>query len=179
MTTNTPNKPPVPSICILGLGQMGLVCANALDSSIAAQPSIRLWGHSEDEAGTLAQTRSSPRLPDYHLPARIRVALSDAEALKDADIIVNAIPVQFMRSTWERLKPLVPAHAAVISVAKGIENTTLLRPTQIISDVLGDNPDAKPRPIGCMSGPAIATELAKGLPATMAAASDHPGFAET
>lgn len=179
MTTNPPPQASVPTICILGLGQMGLVCANALDSAEGAPPNIRLWGHSEDEAGTLAQSRTSSRLPEYQLPTRIRVALSDREALKDADIIVNAIPVQFMRSSWERLRDLVPAHAAVISVAKGIENGTLLRPTQIISDVLADDPDAKPRAIGCMSGPAIATELAKGLPATMAAASDHPGFAQT
>jgi glycerol-3-phosphate dehydrogenase (NAD(P)+) len=66
----------------------------------------------------------------------------------------------------------------VISVAKGIENETLLRPTQIIADVLADDPDGKPRALGCMSGPAIASELAQCLPATMAAASDHPGFAE-
>lgn len=174
-----------PRVTVLGLGQMGLVCAAALTipdpqgAGESPRARVRMWGHDEDENGGLAQTRRSDRLPGFMLPESVRIALSDHEALEDADIIVCAIPVQFIRSAWERLKPHVPANAAVISVAKGIENGTLLRPTQIIADVLGDNPDAKPRAMGCMSGPAIATELAQCLPATMAAASDHPGFAET
>ncbi len=177
MEHNRPDSQKIPTVCILGLGQMGLVCASALDSA-PTMSNIRMWGHDEHEAGSLSQTRSAARLPDFRLPDPIRVALSDAEALEGADIIVNAIPVQFIRSVFERLRPTIGANAAVISVAKGIENTTLLRPTQIIADVLADNPDAKPRSLGCMSGPAIASELARNLPATMAAASDHPGFAE-
>jgi len=175
----------IPRVCILGIGQMGLVCASALTSpdphgvGHAPRAEVMMWGHDEDENGVLAQTRGSERLPGFKLPSSVRIALSDREALEGADIIVNAIPVQFIRPAWVRLKDLVPSNAAVISVAKGIENGTLLRPTQIIADVLQDDPDAKPRPLGCMSGPAIATELAICLPATMAAASDHPGFAET
>ncbi|MDF1808942.1 MAG: NAD(P)-dependent glycerol-3-phosphate dehydrogenase [Phycisphaerales bacterium] len=175
----------VPKVCILGIGQMGLVCAGALTSpdphgvGNAPRAHVVMWGYDSEENGVIAQTRKTDRLPGFELPASVRIALSDQEALADADIIVNAIPVQFIRSTWERLKEHVPNHANVISVAKGIENSTLLRPTQIIADVLKDDPDGKPRAMGCMSGPAIATELAACLPATMAAASDHPGFAQT
>ncbi len=205
MPTPPPNKsnqnPNVPRVCVLGIGQMGLVCAGALtmpdpqgagkdpnvqvDGQAETQTEaqirahVTMWGYDDNENGILAQTRKSDRLPGFELPQSVRIALSDAEALKDVDIIVNAIPVQFIRSVWERLAECVPAHAAVISVAKGIENDTLMRPTQIIADVLQDDPDSKPRPLGCMSGPAIATELAMCLPATMAAASDHPGFSET
>ncbi len=174
----------VPRVTILGIGQMGLVCAGALSipdpHGAGAMPRARvtMWGHDEDENGVLAQTRKSERLAGFVLADSVRVALSDAEALRDADVIECAIPVQFIRGAWERLRAHVPPHASVISVAKGIENETLLRPTQIIADVLGDDPDGKPRALGCMSGPAIATELAQCLPATMAAASDHPGFAE-
>lgn len=178
-------------ITILGLGQMGLVCSTMLhDAAKAAaagspsggQPSpveIILWGHSEEEAGALAQTRTSARLPGFELPDAVRVARSDADALIGASLIVSAIPVQFMRSAWERLRPYVgpPEATAVVSVAKGVENNTLLRPTQIIAQVLADDPDARPRPIGVLSGPTIAAELARCLPATMVAASDHPGFA--
>ncbi len=174
-----------PKVCIMGVGQMGLVCAGALTNpdpghtSESPRADVIMWGHDENENGILAQTRKTDRLPGFELPSSVRVGITDAEAFQDADIIVNAIPVQFIRGAWERIREHVPSGAAVISVAKGIENHTLLRPTQIISDVLGDNPDAKPRPMGCMSGPAIATELAICLPATMSAASDHPGFAQT
>ena len=174
----------LPRVTVLGIGQMGLVCAAALSipdpqgAGAAPRAKVTMWGHDEDENGRVAQTRKSDRLPGFVLPDSVRIALNDREALSDAEYIVCAIPVQFIRSAWERLKPFVPPTARVISVAKGVENNTLLRPTQIISDVLGDDPDGKPRALGCMSGPAIASELAQCLPATMAAASDHPGFAE-
>jgi glycerol-3-phosphate dehydrogenase (NAD(P)+) len=179
---STPTNPATPTVTILGVGQMGLVCAAALSQPDPAtgkpRARILMWGHDETERGNLAQTRKSPRLPGFELPDAVRVAITDAEALKGADVIVTAIPVQFMREAWTRLKRHVPAHATVISVAKGIETGTLRRPTQIVAEVLADNPDARPRPLGCLSGPTIATELARCLPATMVAASDHPGFAE-
>jgi glycerol-3-phosphate dehydrogenase (NAD(P)+) len=162
---------------------MGLCCAALLTTPDPARPDaptprVRLWGHDADEIGRLAQTRQSPRLPGLSLADSVRVCLSDADALDGADLIVSAIPVQFMRSAWARLRGLVPAAAGVLSVAKGVETTTLLRPTQIVADVLADDPDRAARPLACLSGPTIATELARGMPATMVCASDDAGFAE-
>lgn len=194
---------PPPTVCILGLGQMGLVCAPLLlgvnpsspsettgpvppasdpsggGGSLASSlpPTVRMWGHSLDEAGALAQTRRSRRLEGFELPESVKVCFADADALAGAEVIVSAIPVQFIREAWTRLRPFVPPGAGVVSVAKGLENETLLRPTQIIADVLEDDPDARPRPMAVLSGPTIAAELARGLPATMIAASDDPVFA--
>jgi glycerol-3-phosphate dehydrogenase (NAD(P)+) len=182
--------PQPPTVCILGLGQMGLVCAPLLlgaDPALGAcgnggaggaSPMVRMWGHSLDEAGALAQTRRSHRLPGFELPEAVKVCFHDEDALAGAGLIVSAIPVQFTREAWTRLRAHVPAGAGVVSVAKGIENQTLLRPTQIIAEVLGDDPDGRPRPMAVLSGPTIAAELARGLPATMIAASDDPVFAE-
>lgn len=166
-------------VCILGVGQMGLVAAALLcppDGEARPRLEVVLWSHSEDESGPLKQTKTSSRLPGFALPPEARVAMTDAEALEGADLIVTAIPVQFIRSVWVRLKDIVPAGASVVSVSKGIENDTLLRPTQIVADVLKDDPDAAPRPIGVLSGPTIAAELARGLPATMVASSEIGGF---
>ena len=180
-----PKPKQTPTVCILGLGQMGLVCAPllvgtdpALGATTQGAPAVRMWGHSLDEAGALAQTRRSHRLKGFELPAAVRVCFTDTDALEGADLIVSAVPVQFIRETWTRLKANVSTNSGVVSVAKGIENETLLRPTQIIADVLADDPDAKPRPMAVLSGPTIAAELARGLPATMIAASDDPAFAE-
>ena len=112
------------------------------------------------------------------LPESVRVSMSDAEAVGDADMILVAIPVQFIRGALERLRRHVGRQTAFVSVAKGIENQTLLRPTQIIAEVLRDDPDQRPRKIGVLSGPTIAAELARCLPATMIAASDHPMFSD-
>lgn len=170
-----------PTVCILGIGQMGLVCAAMLagqDAGARVRPSVRMWGHNMDEAGALAQTRQSPRLQGFLLPDEVKISIQDADALAGASIIVSAIPAQFIREAWTRLRPHVPKGAGVVSVAKGIENDTLLRPTQIIADVLSDDPDTRPRPFGVLSGPTIAAELARGLPATMIAASDDAAFAD-
>ncbi|MBK7406288.1 MAG: NAD(P)-dependent glycerol-3-phosphate dehydrogenase [Phycisphaerales bacterium] len=175
-----PQHPPI--VCILGLGQMGLVCASLLAGPDASKrgptPLVRMWGHNLDEAGALAQTRRSHRLQGFVLPGSVKVCFDDAEALDGAELIVSAIPVQFTRDSWKRLRPHVPVGAGVVSVAKGIENDTLLRPTQIVADALRDDPDSRPRPLAVLSGPTIAAELSRGLPATMIAAGDEPVFAE-
>jgi glycerol-3-phosphate dehydrogenase (NAD(P)+) len=154
---------------------MGMVCASIL--SAAQGVDVVLWGHNAEEAGALAQTRRSPRLPGFELPATVRVALSDEDALSAAGLIVSAVPVQYSRAVWGRLRPSVGKAAGVVSVAKGIENVTLLRPTQVIAEALRDDPDGAPRRIGALSGPTIAAELARCLPATMIAASDDADFA--
>lgn len=178
---NPPSPADLPKVCVLGIGQMGLVCAAMLADPDDLRARVVCWGHDEDETGVLAQTRRSERLPELVLDDSIRVALSDAGALEEADLIVSAVPAQFIRQTWTRLRPHVPPGAGVISVSKGVENDTLLRPTQIIADVMqgpgGDDPDGPPRPLACLSGPTIATELVRRLPATMTAASDDPDFA--
>ena len=207
-TRRKEEHPGRPKVCVLGLGQMGLVCAGVLagpgdDSEVgppklpkskgakgsvtpAAGPgrpvNVTMWGRAADEGGVLAQTRQSPRLPGFLLPESVRIALKPAEALKGADVIVSAIPVQYIRGVWGRMAKHVPAGAGVVSVAKGIENVTLLRPTQVIADVLrktgADDPDQPARPLACLSGPTIAPELARCMPAAMIAASDDADFAK-
>jgi len=167
-------------VAILGAGQMGLVCSNLLltdDGGHRPPQRVMLWCHSPEEIAELTQTRRSGRLPGFQMPPPAQVASGDADAMRDATLIVSAVPVQHLRAVWTRVRPLVRPDAAVVSVSKGIENESLLRPTQVIADVLADDPDAPPRPIGVLSGPTIAAELARCLPATIVAASDHPGFA--
>lgn len=169
-------------VAILGIGQMGLVCAGVLATKLgggkAAVADIVMWGHSTDEAGALLQARKSDRLPMFTLPDAVRVTPDLKKAVTDADIIVSAVPVQFTRDVWKKVRGKVNPRAGVVSVSKGIETETMLRPTQLIAEALGDDPDSKPRPIGVLSGPTIATELARGLPATMIVASDDPEFSK-
>ncbi len=155
-------------VAIVGDGQMGLVLADALAERGVA---VRLWGPFPDEVVALAETRGSPRLPGFRLPDAVEVTADDAAALAGCGMIVNAIPTQFIRSVWRRLGPGVPAGAPFVCVSKGIENDTLLRPTQVIADVLGEPHDSADRPMCALSGPTIAAELAARKPATMVAAS--------
>ncbi len=189
-------------IAVLGDGQMGLFCAATLaggssagvagsgsvgsgavgrcagsGSGRAPAARVTLWGHDPRAMGALAQTRLSPRLVGYRIPEVVRITGDDMEALETADLIVSAVPVQFLRHVWIRVRDHVPGDAAVVSVAKGIENGSLMRPTQVIADVLSDDPDRPARPMAVLSGPTIAAELARCLPATMIAASDDAELA--
>jgi glycerol-3-phosphate dehydrogenase (NAD(P)+) len=148
---------------------MGIVCGSVLAGSDAGPrpPFVTMWGHDPDEAGRLAQARRSPLLPQARLPAPVRGARAHAEA-RAAAPLVSAIPVQYCRQAWQRLARFVPPAVPVLSVAKGIEVRTLLRPTQVILEALADH---RPGPVGVLSGPTIAAELARCLPATMVSAS--------
>jgi glycerol-3-phosphate dehydrogenase (NAD(P)+) len=97
-------------------------------------------------------------------------------------MVLCATPTQYIRSVWERLKPYLPENLPIVSVAKGIEMESLLRPTQVIADVLGGKHsiDSGPTcawPICVLSGPNIAGEIARYLPATAVAASEDESLA--
>lgn len=174
---------PVERITVLGDGQMGLVCAallaeqpaSAFPGNPSSPPVITLWGHHAREVGSLARTRQSSRLSSFTLPESVRVVPDDLEALRNVDLIIAAVPSQHARNVFRRLVDYVPGDAGVVSVAKGIEKDTLLRPSEVILDAL-ENPD---RPVASLSGPTIAAELARCMPATMVAASENEKFGET
>lgn len=163
------------TISILGDGQMGLVLAGALAERGL---DVRLWGPFPEEAAELARTRLSDRLPGFVLHAEVAVTSDDMTVADGADLIINAIPAQYTRRVWQRLRPYVESLTPVVSVTKGIENETLLRPTQVIAEATGDDPKHPRRPMCVFSGPTIAAELAKQLPATMVAASSDDALAQ-
>lgn len=161
-------------ITIIGNGSMATVCALLLESRGAK---VTIWGATADHMADLIQTRENTRyLPGYRIPESIRITADDASAMTDADLILTAIPTQYIRKIWNRLAPHTPPGVPIASVAKGIETDTILRPTQIIADVLAtggkDDPDKPARPLAAISGPSVADELARCLPATVCVASD-------
>jgi glycerol-3-phosphate dehydrogenase (NAD(P)+) len=159
------------NISIIGDGAMGTVLAGLLcEKKIPA----RMWGY---DARQLKQIESAGEnkkfLPGYKLPATLVFEPNDNRIMKEADLIVSAVPCQFMRGIWTRLKDYVPKAVPIVSVTKGIENDTLLRPTQILADVLG--PAVA---YAVLSGPTITDELARRLPATAAVACDDEELAK-
>lgn len=157
------------TVAIIGDGAMGTVCSILL---AANGHTVRLWGRSPDYVDVLRQTRQNPRyLPEVRIPDDVLITPDASQAFAGADLIVSAVPCQYVRGVWASLKPTVPPHVPLCSVAKGIETDTLLRPTQIIHDVLGE------RPLAVLTGPNIARELARRLPAGAVAASTSPDLA--
>ena len=161
-------------VTILGDGAMATVCSIILTQG---GHGVTIWGALEQNIERLQQNREQPRLlPGARIPPTVQITASDHECFHDTTMILSAIPTQYMRSVWTRLKPRVPKDVPIVSVSKGIENDTLLRPTQIIADILGwaDAKNPLPQstlPLAALSGPNVAAELAKYLPATAVVAS--------
>lgn len=160
-------------ITILGDGAMATVCSILLTQN---GHGVTMWGAFEQSIERLIQNRENQRLlPGVSIPASARLTANDSDCFDGCTMILSAIPTQYMRSVWERLKARVPKDVPIVSVAKGIENRSLLRPTQIITDVLGGKKAINTGPVCdwpliALSGPNIAAELAKYLPATAVAA---------
>jgi len=153
---------------------MGTVCSLMLAENGLG---VRLWSAFPEAAEELARTRENRRfLPGHLLPAEIEVTGDESSALEGAQLAISAVPTQFMRTVWQRLRPYCPANLPICSAAKGIENHTLYRPTQILRDVLDGQADSD-RLVAALSGPSIAPEVARGLPATVTAASEELDFA--
>lgn len=165
----------VDTIAIIGDGAMATVCAGILAGKGLA---VRLWSAFERNAEQMRRTGRNERfLPGSQLPPGLKITTDPAEAFVDAVMAVSAVPSQYTRVVWERLKPHCPAGLPVCSVTKGIENETLLRPSQILADVLAGSPDEH-WPVAVLSGPSIAAELIKNLPATVVSASADADLAQ-
>jgi glycerol-3-phosphate dehydrogenase (NAD(P)+) len=161
-------------VSIIGDGGMGTLCAIMLAENGVA---VRLWSAFPQAAEDLARTRENRRfLPGAVLPPDVEVTGRDEDALAGANLAVSAVPAQFTRRVWERLRPHCPTSPLpIVSVTKGIEEGTLLRPTQILADVLDGG--APKRPLAALSGPSIAPEVVRKLPATVAVASRDDALA--
>lgn len=162
-------------ITIIGDGSMATVCALLLESR-GVQTVV--WGNSPNHVADLIQTRENQRyLPGYRIPETIRFTSDPADALAEPTLILSATPTQYLRKVWHRMAEHVPAGVPVVSVSKGIENETLLSPTQVIAQVLREcGRDTGDHCLAALSGPSVADELARCLPATVCAASEDESF---
>jgi len=160
------------NISIIGDGAMGSICAMLLCEKGL---NVRMWGYDEKQLAEIKEKRENFRfLPGYKLPDSLVFEPQDCEILKNAEMIISAVPCQYMRPVWQRLKKYVNMSVPIVSVTKGIENDTLLTPSQTIKSILGEKIK-----IVALSGPTIADEIAKKLPATATAASKDERLAGT
>lgn len=156
-------------VAVIGDGGWGTALALLLAGK---GRTVRLWGAFPDYVDEMRRRRENVRfLPGIPLLEAVELADDLAAAVAGAELIVAAVPTQFLRGVLRRLLPLAPRGVPVVSVAKGIENRTLLRPTQVIASVLGRVP------LAALSGPSHAEEVARGLPATVTVASRSPELA--
>ncbi|MGB7158558.1 MAG: NAD(P)H-dependent glycerol-3-phosphate dehydrogenase [Tepidisphaeraceae bacterium] len=121
-------------VTILGDGAMATVCSILLTQG---GHEVTMWGAFEESIDRLVQDREQRRLlPGVKVPEKVRLTANDNDCFANATMVLSAVPTQYMRGVWKRLARHLPNDLPIVSVAKGIENTSLLRPTQVIGDVL-------------------------------------------
>jgi glycerol-3-phosphate dehydrogenase (NAD(P)+) len=129
-----------------------------------------LWCRRAELAKAINEEHRNPDyLPDVGLPAGLRATPSLAEAVGSADVLVMGVPSHGMRATLVEMAPFVRPWVPVVSLAKGLEQGTHLRMTEVISEVLPGHPT------GVLTGPNLAREIVAGqaAAAVVAFSDDH------
>jgi glycerol-3-phosphate dehydrogenase (NAD(P)+) len=158
-------------IAILGAGAWGTALALSLARRSGHQ--LCLWSHSTPLAEQLADAGENVLyLPGFTLPADIDITSDLPRAIFEADILVCVTPSQHLRSVITHIAPLLARNQIVLSASKGIEETTFLRMSQVVSAVTAN-------PFAVLSGPSFAQEVAAGMPTAVVAASADPLTAQT
>lgn len=153
---------------VIGAGAWGT--AFAVHLARLGRPVALVPRRPEQAAALVAERENADYLPGVTLPPGVRITADLAAAVAEADVVLLACPSQALRETCARLKAALPGPARlriVISLAKGLELGTHLRPAQVMAAVLPG------QLVGSLTGPTNAGEVARGLPAAMVLAADR------
>lgn len=151
-------------IAVLGAGSFGtclaLLCARNHD--------VTIWAHDPGLAESINRDRKNPRyLSDLEIPSTARATSDLSEALRDRELVICAIPSQFVRDVMTRANRELGDTSILISTVKGIENGTCMLMDEVFRDVL--DPVHHPR-LTFLSGPSFAREVADGQPTAVTVA---------
>jgi glycerol-3-phosphate dehydrogenase (NAD(P)+) len=156
----------VRTLAILGGGSWGTALAIVLAARFER---VHVWVYEPELAQRMAASRENDiYLPGFQLSTNIEITASLAEAVSGAQIVLSAIPSQFLRAAWEEALPALRPEMLFVSATKGIEIDTLFSPSKIITEVLSKA--FVPR-IGVLSGPSFAREVASLYPTAIVIAS--------
>ena len=127
---------------------------------------MKLWDGDRKLLGTLRRKGINEQyLPDVSMPDEVGIVDTSLEALEGAEMIVVAVPSHAVREVVSHLAGLA-GDALVLSAAKGLEEKTLMRMSQVIEEVLGDGSR-----IVVLSGPSHAEEVSRHIPTAVAVSS--------
>ena len=105
-------------ITILGDGAMATVCSILFTQK---GHDVAMWGPIEQSIESLMQDRENRRfLPGVRVPQTVRLTSIEKDCFAGCTLVLSAIPTQYIRSVWGRLRPYLPAGVPIVSVAKGV-----------------------------------------------------------
>ena len=161
-------------VAVIGAGSWGTTLA-----LVAARNGHRvaLWARTASIAHGIQATRHNPlHLSDFELPDPVEPTTSMREALAEAEFAFVVVPSHVMRNTVGQMREHLSAETILISAAKGIENGTLMRMSEVIAEEIGQR--FTPLCVA-LSGPSFAREVAKGDPTAIVAGSSDPRWSKS
>ena len=155
---------------IIGAGSWGTALALVLYNN---GNEVTVWSIVESEINMLKDTHEhKDKLPGVILPNDMKFTTDLKEAVEGMDMLVLAVPSVFTRSTSKMLKEYVVDNQLIVSVAKGIEESTLMPLSDIIEEEI---PQCR---VAVLCGPSHAEEVGRGIPTTCVAGARDRATAE-
>lgn len=149
---------------VLGAGSWGTALAVHLGG---LGHRVALWGRDDSLIGKLRERRvNDTYLPEVILPASVDPMSSVGDALSHASHVIVAVPSHGLRDVLRNAKQHLQPNAVMVSATKGIEEDSLLRMSEVITEETGGR-----HPVVVLSGPSFAAEVARQLPTALVAAS--------
>jgi glycerol-3-phosphate dehydrogenase (NAD(P)+) len=160
-------------IAVVGAGSWGTALAMVL--ARRGGHNVTMWSHTQRVAEAIQQTHENRfYLPGLSIPETVRATTDLKEAVGEAEILIVAVPSQHLRSVCVAMSPLLTRNQVIVNAAKGIEDGTCLRMTQVIAEVLAQ--ENLHLPCGVLSGPSFAQEVGSGSPTAITIASCDPAI---
>ncbi len=153
-------------IAVLGAGSWGTTLAVLLSEN---KHDVSLWTYRPEQAALILETRENPAfLPGINIPKQISILTDIQEAAYKKDIIVSAVPSQFLRSVIQQIAHHELSQTIIVNVAKGIENHSLMTMSEVMLDVFEHE---KKGNLAILSGPSHAEEVIQRMPTAVVSAS--------
>ena len=144
-------------VAVIGAGAWGTALACSANT---AGNQTTLWARRSDHAEAMHSSRKNPSyLPDIALPEGLHITHDMQQAVQGADLILVVVPSVYLRATCIQLAGHIAPNTPVLICAKGVEDKT----HKLMSTIAGE--EITTCPIGVLSGPNFAREIACGLPA--------------
>jgi glycerol-3-phosphate dehydrogenase (NAD(P)+) len=158
-------------IAIIGAGAWGTGLSIVLGRKGSHR--VRLWAHEKEVCESVSRLHVNEQfLPGQRIPHSVTASNDLAATLAGAEVIVSVMPSQHCRALFEQVRPHIGPETMIVSATKGLEENSLLRMSEVITQALG----GKAR-IGALSGPSFALEVARGDPTAVTIASQDTELA--
>ena len=158
------------NIGVLGAGSWGIALTKLLSGN---GHNVTVWSIDKDEIAMLNEHREHlTKLPGVKIDDSVEFTTDVEAACNGKKILVMVVPSPFIRSTAKTIAPYVTKDQIIVNVSKGIEESTLMTLTEVISDEIKDVN------VAVLSGPSHAEEVGKGLPTTVVAGASSKEIAE-